>query len=418
MRLLILDTNSESQLATSKKILNLPVEELDRLNIRIKLAGIDQHTAALVRDSDAVILGPDLGIQATSIARSLLENCPDREIICFTRETVYSSQFIKSAQMVGIHKVLPPFASSVEILQELLAVESAQRKDGKVPVGKLVVFASPKGGAGTTSLVAALGEVCSVAKRKTLLWDMDTESRDLCRALNIPYAAGDMINSWVTNPELLTRECFEKGLAAADDVVSVLPAPTNTAEAMDFLCHSDGKAIVARIVELARYSHDSILVDVGTNMGPAVAALFHLADEIVLLTGECPLSITATEYYVEKIKSITGDTSSIKIQVSGSRIPAESIRAELGKTLALKPRALSLPELPNSDTAYIWPGSGKTLYSLGNAEMKAVLRVIATDLELVDPPKLLAPPPVPATGTAMVEKLRRLKESPRRLFAA
>ena len=101
----------------------------------------------------------------------------------FVSDREYGGGAFRSAHSVGVRKVFPDSASSLDLLQELVGIHADFRKDGRTFEGRVVVIVHAKGGVGATSIAAALGEVCSDAQRRTLLWDLDVETKDLSRAL-------------------------------------------------------------------------------------------------------------------------------------------------------------------------------------------------------------------------------------------
>ncbi len=91
----------------------------------------------------------------------------------FASERDYLEGAFRLTRTLRIRKVLPETCSMFDLLQELVAIDGEFRASGRVQAGTLVAFAQAKGGVGATSICAALGELCSVRQRKTLLWDLD-----------------------------------------------------------------------------------------------------------------------------------------------------------------------------------------------------------------------------------------------------
>jgi len=157
-------------------------------------------------------------------------------------------------------------------LQELVAIHSDFRKDGRTHEGLVVAVVQAKGGVGATSATAALAEVCSVYNRRTMLWDLDVETRDLSRSLTVSGAEAKVVSGWVNGSREITRESMRDALVPISSEVSVLMAPDKFAESLDLTCHADGISIGQRIIELARVLFDVILIDTGGRVGPASGA--------------------------------------------------------------------------------------------------------------------------------------------------
>jgi cellulose biosynthesis protein BcsQ len=381
MKILIIETTSEDQVTYANRIQSFAPADAEPMNIEIKLSNQVNYKEILPK-AEVVILGSKLKREALSIARDIKVSCSDLPIIMFVEDNSYSKHIIRSAHFEGIRKVLPDWVGQLDLLQELVAIDAEFRRTGKSPFGQVIAFSSPKGGAGTTTLAAALAELASLNGKRTLLWDLDAETRDLSRALSAPLDNTRILDDWMNGVREVTRESFEKALVSINAFASLLTPPSADETALAFACHSDAIPIMQRIQELARYSFDNILVDIGNNSGPGVQAILQRADKIVVTTGECPLSITAAELYIDRLKRLLGSSDNIYLLCAGNRFSVEEIRSELDITLKLSPKSWSLPAVPNDNRAAVWPASGKTLYSLGCPATRAVLHIIAGKLEL------------------------------------
>jgi hypothetical protein len=68
---------------------------------------------------------------------------------------------------------------------------------------------------------------------------------------------------------------------------------------------------------------------------------------------------------------------------SGSLLAVPQIEQELEPVHHLGPRPWRLPPVPVDPKASLWPGSGRTLYSMGQKAIRATLEEIAAELNLV-----------------------------------
>ncbi len=386
MKILVIDRTLENQADIANRIQALPAEEIDSLLIQFKLSNeneFHEHIAS----SDLVIFGPELGLQAFSLARMILSAAPQMPILCIANSGNFSATAVRNAQSVGIRKLLSENCSDIELLQELITSFASMKSSGRA-LGKIIVFASPKGGAGSTTLVAGLGEYCATQKRKTLLWDLDIDTRDLSRALNSPLSAGLRVSEFQACDRISNGD-FNSLLFQLHEYVDLLSAPADLVSAGQLLYSESSLKFLERACEVARYNYDNILIDLGSSPGVGSQLLLNLADEVVLLTGECSLSITACEQYAQKLTRTCCTPAQIKILLAGSNMAPQKVRQELQQVLRLPHSAWILPPLPNDSEGSNWPGSGRTFFSMASPGTRATIARIASELSIASL-KLLA----------------------------
>lgn len=386
MRLLIVDRTAEGQSLCARRIEAFNQSDIEMLDLRVKLV-LDRDYLNQIRDADVLILGSGLGDAAAQIARSALTQMPWLHVIMFVTEESYSGGAFRAAHAAGVRKVLPDDASPLDLLQELVAIYAEFRREGRIREARIICVTHAKGGTGATSICAALAEVCSVYRRRTLLWDLDVETRDLCRSLTVNGAEAKVVSSWVNGTREITRDSICDALIPVSQDVSVLMPPDSMAEAMDLVCHTDGMTICQRLLELARVMHDVILIDSGGRIGPATGALMRAADEVLIVIDDTVLGLTALDLYLSYVKALVVGSERISFVVngySGSLLAVPQIEAELEPVHQLGPRPWRLPPVPVDPKASLWPGSGRTLYSLGQKQTRASLEEIAAELLLIN----------------------------------
>lgn len=386
MKLLIVDGTTEGQAYCAKRIESFNQSDMEMLDLKVKLVG-DRDFADRVNEADVLILGSGLGDRATAIARQAMTVVPWLHVIMYVTDEAYGGGAFRAAHSVGVRKVFPDSASPLDLLQELVAIHAEFRKEGRAREGKVIAVTHAKGGVGATSVAAALGEVCSVYSRRTLLWDLDVETRDLSRSLTVNGVEAKVVSSWVNGSRDISRESLKDALIPISSDVSVLMPPDRMAESMDLVCHTDGMGIVQRVIELARIMFDVIIIDTGGRMGPATGGLLRGADEVVLVIDDTILGLTAVDLYLTFVKTLVGGSDRITFLVnpySGALLGVPQIAAELEPVHNLGERPWRLPPVPNDPKAALWPGSGRTLYSMGQKSTRAVLERIARELHLID----------------------------------
>lgn len=385
MKLLIVDSTTEYQALCAKRIEAFNQSDIEMLDLKVKLVN-DRECFDRLHEADVLILGSGLGERSIAIARQAIGSSPWLHVIMFVTDEAYGGGAFRAAHSAGVRKVFPDSASPLDFLQELVAVHAEFRREGRAKEGKVVAITHAKGGVGATSIAASLAEVCSVYNRRTMLWDMDVETRDLSRSLTVSGAEAKVVSAWVNGSREISRDSLKDALIPISSDVSVLMPPDRMAESMDLVCHTDGMGIAQRVLELSRVLFDVVIIDTGGRMGPATGAILRLADEVVIVIDDTILGLTAVDLYLTFVKTLVGSVDRIAFLVnaySGTFLGVPQIAAELEPAHQLGDAPWRLPLVPNDIKGGQWPGSGRTLYSLGQRQTRLVLEKIARELGMI-----------------------------------
>jgi cellulose biosynthesis protein BcsQ len=385
MRILVVDNTTETQALCARRFEAFSKSDREMLDLKVRLVNEKEFVSRL-SEAEVLLIGSGLSGESVSIARRARTEAPWIQIVMFVSDKEYGGGAFRSAHSVGVRKVFPESATSLDLLQELVAIHADFRKAGRTYEGRVVVILHAKGGVGATSVAAALGEVCSNHKCRALLWDLDVETKDLSRSLAASGPEAKIISGWVNGSRDITRESFRDALIPIASDVSVLTSPDRFAESMDLVCHADGMEIAQRIVELAKVLFDTIIIDTAGRMGPAVGGILRSADTVLLISDESELSLTATDLLLASVKPLIGDTDRVRFLIRASSnkpVNFKQISDDLDAVHELAESAWSLPAIPYDPRVSAWPGSGNTPFSMGNKELSGVFDQIARSLALI-----------------------------------
>lgn len=386
MKLLIVDNTTEAQAFCAKRIEAFNQSDIEMLDLKVKLVSEREYTERL-SETDVLVLGSGLADRATALARQAMSLTPWLHIIMFVTDEAYGGGAFRAAHSVGVRKVFPDSASPLDFLQELVAIYAEFRREGRTREGRVVVVTHAKGGVGATSIAAALAEVCSVYHRRTMLWDLDVETRDLSRSLTVSGVEAKVVSAWVNGSREISRESLKDALIPISSDVQVLMPPDRMAESMDLVCHTDGMSIAQRIIELSRVLYDVVIVDTGGRLGPASGVLLRAADVVLIVIDDTILGLTAVDLFLTFIKTLVGGVDRLVFLVnpySGALLGVSQIAAELEPAHMLGDAPWRLPPVPNDPKAALWPGSGRTLYSMGQKSTRVVLERIAREISIIE----------------------------------
>jgi cellulose biosynthesis protein BcsQ len=155
---------------------------------------------------------------------------------------------------------------------------------------------------------------------------------------------------------------------------------------MDLVCHADGMEISQRIIDLAKVLFDVVIIDTAGRMGPAVGGIIRNADIVLMLSDESEIGLTAMDLLLTSIRPLIVGTDRIRFLIralSERSIDMTQITADLESMHELNPVCWSLPVLPFDEKIAEWPGSGNTLYSMGNSAIATLFKEIAGNIGLL-----------------------------------
>lgn len=365
MRVLIIDSSTETQAFCAKRVEGFSKSDKEMLDLKVKLVSPTDFLDRLT-EADVVLLGSGISEDAVSIARKVRQEAPWIQMVMFVSDQEYGGGAFRSASAAGVRKVFPDSATSLDLLQELVAIYSDFQKQGRTFDGKVIVVMHAKGGVGATSIAAALGETSGALSRRTLLWDLDVETKDLSRALTAAGPEAKLVSGWVNGSREITRETLRDALIPLANDVSILIPPDKFAESMDLVCHADGMEIAQRIVELAKVLFDVVIIDTAGRMGPAVGGLLRSADTVVLVSDDTELSLTATDLLLSSIKPLLAGIDQVRMLLRASsekRVSVKDIITDFEEVHELPEKAWEFPVIPFDAKVANWPGSGNTLFS-------------------------------------------------------
>jgi len=368
MRVVIIDDTAEGQTEYAHKFNQLGPKGGDRLGLELKLAG-RQDFPNHIDDAHVIVLGSGLGTGAVQLARKISSAYKGMRMIMFVNIWLYNSEssegLFRDAYSAGVQKILPNSAGPMELLQEVLSIQSILRKEGRTLEGKIYAVTTVNGGAGATTICAALGEIFSKNDSSTLLWDTDYETRDLSRALRFHGDEGEIFSCWINGSSTLTTETFRKALVGIGDNAWLLPPPITMADSMDLFCHTDGVTYTRKIMESARMQFEETIIDAGGTSGPAKGAILHGADRVIIVLNRCLFGYSSVFQTLPVLEKLRGDLGRIYFVVNGDTISGSTLEEILSPQGSIPKKAFCLPSIPHDTKATNWQGTNKTLDSAG-----------------------------------------------------
>jgi len=201
------------------------------------------------------------------------------------------SAFLLEALRAGVRDVLRRPIASHELRALLERVEIAHSPPGRAPAGRVVAFVSNKGGVGKSTLATNLA--CVLARRhpdEVLLLDAAFQLGACGSLLDLEPLTS--ITDAVRERDRLDRTLLRQLALAHDSGLRVLAAPADAVEASEI----DDESLL-RIVQLARRSYRTVVVDTFPLFDSTVMTLLDVADRVyMVLQGTVPDVIGAARY--------------------------------------------------------------------------------------------------------------------------
>ncbi len=382
MRVLIVENTSAGQAATARRLDTIDRVDKDTLDLSVGLAD-SQSALDRLSTCDVLLLGSTLGDQALPLARQAKAASPSVTILMFVTHDTYIAGAFRTAISQGTRKVFSEKAPLLDLVQELMSIQEEFRSRGTIRPSRVIAVIQAKGGVGATTACAALADVCGKQRLSSILWDLDIETRDLCRSLMVDGEQPSIVRKIIQGTSEISRESLRQALMPVTDYISLLPPADLMSASVDLVGRVDSIQAVQSILALARFIHENVIVDLAGRLGPASAAIMREADAVLVMLDDSVLGLSATRFMLPILQSIVRDPESIYFLCSGVTVP----QAELKKHMAqfnVGDKAWSLPRIPFDPAAAQWPGSGQTLYALGRKQTRKAFEDLAMALGTVD----------------------------------
>ncbi|MDX1673640.1 MAG: AAA family ATPase [Longimicrobiales bacterium] len=236
-----------------------------------RLRSYDPHVVILHMGND-----PERGIRA---AGTISAGVPHAALVGLGPEL--DAARLLDAMRAGLGEYVPAPLGPGSVRD---ALERVMRKSGWTGGmggrrnGQLLAFFSPKGGAGSTTVITNVGiELHRLTGKKTLLVDLDLELGEIASHLGVQ--ARFHFVDLVRNIHRMDGDLLASYIEAHKSGVHVLSAPFEPE-----IGEEVGGDQIARILGMLRRHYDYVLVDTSKSLAPPALAALRTADPIFLVT--------------------------------------------------------------------------------------------------------------------------------------
>jgi MinD-like ATPase involved in chromosome partitioning or flagellar assembly len=313
--------------------------------------------------------------------RKLLPSTPI--LVCATNE-LSSLSCLEQIARLGADDVLDERGSAEDFIRKLILLS---RKIQKTSAGTLVLIEGGKGGVGTTSLTAALGELLAEQGKRVVVVDGDYESQDLSRFLQAKPFINDPLRLLLDEQRPVTDEFVAQCVVPIWQDMEGFRCMPPPPETDDLYAASASQArIFAGVFEALDSEADCILVDVGAIRGMLRSVLYRIADTLLFVVNNDPASLFASIDRVERAQSALSAGAKLFVVENGAfsgGLSNELLREEFVRSAKVDRSQWIEGSLPFCRQGARWPASGGTLFSQGSKRLAARLTAVAEALGLI-----------------------------------
>jgi len=324
------------------------------------------------------ILGEGLAQRGISQVAQIRRQLPDARLLLVIPSGLETLAFVEEMTRAGVDDFITRRSTAFEILQKIVTrAQSEQKKTS----GTLILVESGKGGLGTTSITAALGDELSETGKKTLIVDLDTETQDLCRFLQVKPFINENLQLILSAQRPPHAEFVAQCVLPVKENLSCLPpCPDNDA------LYEGRTAQVQTFFNVLRAldaEYDAIVVDTGSSRGSFLRSLYKVTDKVLFVLNNDPATLHASVDKVRKLKAMLSPGATISLIENNSTrygLPRGVLAQELVRIAGIEPDAWTGVTLGMTREAAQWPASGYTLRGAGDKQISASLSKLATTL--------------------------------------
>ncbi len=270
---------------------------------------------------------PDMdGIQATE---QLTTRAPMSAVVMMSVQG--EADYLRRSMLAGAREFLVKPFSSDELTTSIRQVYGREREklsrmtihtaargggangsipggDGDREPGRVIAVFSPKGGVGRTTIAVNLGvALASSLGKKTAVMDASFQFGDVGVLLNL-NPKNKSISEAITDLEHETAESIETFVIGHSSGVKVLLAPPGPEQA-DHVT----PAVVKRVLELLRASHELVIVDCTASFNDTTLAVLDAADSILTVLSLEITSIKNMRLFLEVAEQLGYDRNKVRL---------------------------------------------------------------------------------------------------------
>lgn len=242
--------------------------------------------------------------------------------------TQHSSEFLINAMRVGVREVLTSPVNKVALEAAVSRAESKLGLRGAQRTGRILAFASCKGGSGSTFLATNLGHQLGAEGKKVLLIDLNLQFGEAVLTVHDRKATSD-IAEVARNLSRLDASFLSASTVHVTPHYEILGAPDDPAQSLQVKPeHLDA------ILNLAVNHYDFIILDLSKNLDDLTIKALDRAHNIFLVVQSMLPYVRNAHRMMTVFRSLGYQQDKVELLVNrywkNGEISLEDLRASLG----------------------------------------------------------------------------------------
>jgi pilus assembly protein CpaE len=302
--------------------------------ITVPFTAVDDAELKRLREAKPLLVfvdlekDPTLGVRLTQF---LADAHPDMRFVAAGPQP--SPELLMSAMQAGVSEYLTKPVTQESVAAALERMERKLGGGAIVPQepGKLLVFFSPKGGAGTTTMATNLAiHLRQLTEKRVLLADLDLELGEIALFLGMQprFNFVDLVHNF----HRLDADLLASYIERHESGVHLLSAPFQP----DKVEAVTGDQI-RQILKFLKQNYDYVLVDTPRSFSPATMAAFEQSDAIYIVTAVDLPSLRNIKRSLPLLERITGGNLKARVRLVVNRYHPDNVISvdEVNRTLGL-----------------------------------------------------------------------------------
>lgn len=384
LNIYVLDITAESRNRIIQEINNFLRHDLpDNFLIpRINLKPIALNEVKFHAAPDVCIVGSDFVSMELSELGNLRKILPDTAIVVKTKPSLENISIFEQFARMGVDDTFSENITALDFFKKIILL--AKRRV-KARTGQLIVVDSAKGGQGTTSIVAAIGEVLLEQGKKVLLVDLDSETQDLSRFLQVKPFVNENLQLLVDQQRPISDETVMQCVLPVwqnEENLYCMP-PISDSEGI-YDPRSNHAKIFLSIYDALDQLFDYVIVDAASIKGAVARTIYRIADKIICLVNNDPASLYSATQKIQRIRANMSPNAKLKVMECAPyrhALPSNLVRSEISRAAKVDASDWLPQVIPYCVHASRWPGSGNTIFSTGS---RGLVKAITANLEALD----------------------------------
>lgn len=383
----VLDTNADSRRKLvddlSLSITNVTLNSHSAPNVNLKpLANTELR---FNKAPDICIIGPNLIEFSISEISNIKKLLPQTPLIACVSENNKDLSLIEHLARLGADDIMSSNVSGEDFFQKVLLLS---KRGIKKTQSQLLIVDAGKGGLGVSSLVSGIGEYLAENDKKVLLIDLDTETQDLSRFLQVRPFVNENLNMLLDENRPIVSDFVEQCYVNIWEDLPNLFCMSPVADS-SLLYDNSGSypRLMLSLLESLDQDFDYIIVDMASSRGGIFDVFFKVADQVLLLLGSDPASLYATSARLKKLREVCHSQTKIKLCENLKGLPgafSSVLRNDFSRVAGVKNEEWIEKPLNYCKRAKRWPGSGSSLYGQASLSLKHAISTVCFEMNLID----------------------------------